>query len=307
MKNLFSLIIFLLFAWLAMWWYYSCDWCTKSRNKDTVVVPAIPDLEAEALAKKAYEDSIAAVHSAIGLFAKGPHNQDVFRYVENLKINNVNGEVFIPDALEGFGQQIADYLGQYQDQELVIYGYENSSENQDSTLLGIARANFIKNILVKNGINSNRIVTKSQLNAYTYSDDGSYNGGILLNFIPLNESRLVEVEKSIETRILYSNFAQKTFQPDATLSNYTLELKNYLDKYPNKSVEIIGYTDDIGDEESNLWYGQQRANNVRDYLISQGIPKNKITALSKGESNPIVPNENEENRAKNRRIEITVN
>jgi outer membrane protein OmpA-like peptidoglycan-associated protein len=146
-----------------------------------------------------------------------------------------------------------------------------------------------------------------QLNNYTYSDNGEYPGGILLNFSTLNEARLVEVEKSITTRTLHSNFGQKTFQPDATLSNYALELKNYINKYPDKSVIITGHTDDVGEEEANLWFGQQRANNVREYLISQGIAKDKIIALSKGESNPIVPNDSEENKAKNRRIEITVN
>ncbi|WP_025663718.1 OmpA family protein [Aquimarina megaterium] len=307
MKNFSSFLIFLLFAWLAIWWYYSCDWCTKSTNESIPVVEQKPDPELEALAKKAYEDSIAAANRNVGLFAKGPHGQDVFRYVENLKINNTNADVFIPNSLKGFSQQVADYLGQHQDQELIIYGYENSSENSDSTQLGISRANFIKDILVKAGINADRIVTKTQLNNYTYSNNGEYPGGILLNFSTLNEARLVEVEKSIATRTLHSNFGQKTFQPDATLSNYALELKNYINKYPDKSVIITGHTDDVGEEEANLWFGQQRANNVREYLISQGIAKDKIIALSKGESNPIVPNDNEENKAKNRRIEITVN
>ena len=70
---------------------------------------------------------------------------------------------------------------------------------------------------------------------------------------------------------------------------------------------MTGHTDDVGDEEANLWFGQQRANNVRQYLISQGIDADKVKATSKGESNPIVPNTSEENRAKNRRIEIIVN
>ncbi|WP_103068387.1 OmpA family protein [Aquimarina sediminis] len=308
MKNLISFLIFLLFAWLAIWWYYSCDWCSTDTDENVIVVDQKQDSEAELLAKKAYDDSVAAANKTVGFFAKGPQNQDVFRYIEDIKINKANGDVFIPSSLEGFEKQVADYLGKYQDQELIIHGFENNSEQQqDSVHLGIARANYMKSILVDAGVNPNRIVTKTKLHDYSYSDDGSYTGGILLNFDTLNESRLVEVEKSIATRILYSEFGQKTFQPDATLSNYTLELKNYLNKYPDKLVKIIGHTDNIGDEEANLWYGKQRANNVRDYLIAQGITKDKLTALSKGESSPIVPNDSDENRAKNRRIEITVN
>lgn len=307
MKNLFSFFIFLLFACLAMRWYYSCNWCRKDTGINTTYTEEKINPYTDALAKKAYGDSIAALSKTVGLYAKGPQSQEVFRYVENLKINNTNADVFIPKSLEGFDKQIANYLGKHQDQELVIYGYKNNDENNDSIDTGTARANFIKNILVEAGINPDRIISKPKPYSYQYSNDGTYEGGIELNFKTLSETRVVEVEKSIANRTLYSDFGQKTFQPDATLSNYTLELKNYLDKYPNKFVTIIGHTDDVGTDESNLWYGQQRSDNVKDYLISQGIPENKIKALSKGESDPIAPNDSEENRAKNRRIEITIN
>ncbi|WP_438711949.1 OmpA family protein [Aquimarina muelleri] len=307
MKNLFSFLIFLLFACLAMRWYYSCNWCKKDIGTNTTYIEEKIDPNIEVLAKKAYEDSIATLSKTVGLFAKGPQNQEVFRYIENLKINNRNTNVFIPKTLEGFDRQIVDYLGKHQDQELIIYGYKSNDENNDSIDTGTARANFIKDILIEAGVNPNRIISKSKPYAYQYSNDGTYEGGIELDFKTLSETRVIEVEKSIATRTLYSNFGQKTFQPDATLSNYTLELKNYLDKYPNKLVTIIGHTDDIGTNESNLWYGQQRSNNVKDYLVSQGIPEDKIKALSKGESTPIALNDSEENRAKNRRIEITIN
>ena len=47
--------------------------------------------------------------------------------------------------------------------------------------------------------------------------------------------------------------------------------------------------------------------NVKKYLVSRGIPSEKLTTQSKGESDPIVPNDTPENRNKNRRIEIIVN
>ncbi|GGX03864.1 hypothetical protein GCM10007384_02030 [Aquimarina muelleri] len=290
-----------------MRWYYSCNWCKKDIGTNTTYIEEKIDPNIEVLVKKAYEDSIATLSKTVGLFAKGPQNQEIFRYIENLKINNRNTNVFIPKTLEGFDRQIVDYLGKHQDQELIIYGYKSNDENNDSIDTGTARANFIKDILIEAGVNPNRIISKSKPYAYQYSNDGTYEGGIELDFKTLSETRVIEVEKSIATRTLHSNFGQKTFQPDATLSNYTLELKNYLDKYPNKLVTIIGHTDDIGTNESNLWYGQQRSNNVKDYLVSQGIPEDKIKALSKGESTPIALNDSEENRAKNRRIEITIN
>ncbi len=308
MKNFISLLTFLLFAWLGIWWYYSCNWCAKNTDTNTTIVKEALDKEAEAIAKKAYEDSLAVANAlSVGLFAKDNNDQELFSYSENLQINNADGNVLVPTALSNFSDQIVDYLGQNQDQELIITGYENTSENDNNSGLGISRANFIKDILVKAGVNENRIVTKTKLEDYNYTQEGIYNGGILLNFNPLDKSRLAEVEKSVATRTLYSNFGQKTFKPDATLINYALELKNYLNKYPDKKVQIIGHTDDVGEEKANLWYGQERANNVKTYLVSQGLSEEKIITSSKGETNPVVPNDTDENRAKNRRIEIIVN
>ncbi|WP_299222708.1 OmpA family protein [uncultured Aquimarina sp.] len=304
MKNLISFLIFILFALLGMWWYYSCNWCLGDRNKGSSIVEETIDSEAETKAKKAYEDSLALAH---GLYAKNNQNTDVFRYPENLQINNSNFTVNIPDRVQGFENKIADYLGQNQNQELVIYGYETSEEQKTDTLTGVSRANFIKDILVNAGINGDRIVTKAKLHTYNYDADGYYKGGILLNFTEIDESRLKEVEKGIANKTLYSDFGSKEFKPDATLSNYALELKNYLNKYPNKNVLITGHTDDVGDDAANQSIGLKRAGNVKNYLASQGIPLEKLTSESKGESSPVAPNDTEENRAKNRRIEIIVN
>ncbi len=305
MKNLISLLIFLLFAILGMWWYYSCNWCLGDKNKgSSIIVEEKTDPEAEALAKKAYEDSLALVH---GLFAINNHGDDIFRYPENLRINNSNGDVYIPEGISNFDKPIANYLGKNQDQELIVYGYETSSEKDQESGLGLSRANFIKEKLIQAGINEDRIITEAKLHDYVYDTNGNYHGGIILNFDTIDESRLKEVEKGIANKVLYAAFGAKDFKPDPTLANYSLELKNYLAKYPDKNVLIIGHTDNIGSSDSNYSYGNKRAANVMKYLISQGIPSNKLKASSKGETSPVASNDTEENRAKNRRIEIIVN
>ncbi|WP_378174581.1 OmpA family protein [Aquimarina sp. SS2-1] len=304
MKNLISFLIFILFALLGMWWYYSCNWCLGDRNKGSSVMEESIDPEAEAKAKKAYEDSLELAH---GFYAKDIQNADVFRYPENLRINNINGDIYIPNGIQGFEAKIASYLGQNQDQELLVYGYETATENTNQKELGLARANYLKDLLIKAGINGDRIVTKAKLYDYDYDTDGNYKGGILLNFAKIDESRLKEIEKGIANKTLYSDFGSKDFKPDATLKNYALELKNYLIKYPNKKVLITGHTDNVGDEVANQSIGLQRAQNVQNYLATQGIALEKLTAESKGESSPIAPNDTEENRAQNRRIEIIVN
>jgi outer membrane protein OmpA-like peptidoglycan-associated protein len=70
------------------------------------------------------------------------------------------------------------------------------------------------------------------------------------------------------------------------------------------NVEVRGHTDNIGSEAFNLGLSQRRAESVRDYLISKGVPAERLTAVGKGLSDPIAPNDTEEGRALNRRVTL---
>ena len=74
----------------------------------------------------------------------------------------------------------------------------------------------------------------------------------------------------------------------------------------NKDLEITvsGHADERGTREYNLALGQRRGEAVRDYLLLNGINKNRITVKSYGEEYPLVKGSNESSWAKNRRAEI---
>ncbi len=69
---------------------------------------------------------------------------------------------------------------------------------------------------------------------------------------------------------------------------------------------VFGFTDNVGTRDVNMDLSQKRANSVRDYLVSKGIPQDLITAQGKGPDNPISDNGSVEGRATNRRVEIVV-
>ena len=72
-----------------------------------------------------------------------------------------------------------------------------------------------------------------------------------------------------------------------------------------KQIRVIGYTDNIGSDEYNLKLSLQRAQSVADYLINCAKIDAKLFKIEgKGKANPIAPNDSDENRAKNRRVEI---
>lgn len=74
---------------------------------------------------------------------------------------------------------------------------------------------------------------------------------------------------------------------------------------PDLRVEIFGHTDNIGDPEKNLrYFGRIRAEAVRDYMISRGVPAASISCVSKGDTEPIAPNDTPEGRAQNRRANL---
>ncbi len=73
-----------------------------------------------------------------------------------------------------------------------------------------------------------------------------------------------------------------------------------------QSMVVLGFTDNVGSRDMNMDLSQKRANSVRDYLISRGIPQDLISAQGKGPDNPISDNNSVEGRASNRRVEIVV-
>ncbi|SFV53969.1 OmpA domain protein [hydrothermal vent metagenome] len=77
---------------------------------------------------------------------------------------------------------------------------------------------------------------------------------------------------------------------------------NTIKKYPQFTYIIKGYTDNRGRAEYNLKLSGQRANKVREYLISQGVDAGLLTSKGFGEENPIASNDTAEGRKKNRRV-----
>ncbi len=69
---------------------------------------------------------------------------------------------------------------------------------------------------------------------------------------------------------------------------------------------VYGFTDNVGSRDTNMDLSQKRAQSVRDYLVSKGIPGDLISAQGKGPDNPIGDNTSMEGRAENRRVEIVV-
>ena len=85
-----------------------------------------------------------------------------------------------------------------------------------------------------------------------------------------------------------------------------LMLTAFLQRNPELKVELAGHTDNVGSESYNLKLSTDRANVVRQALIENGIDEARLKAQGYGSSKPLVPNDSEENRARNRRTEMII-
>lgn len=136
-------------------------------------------------------------------------------------------------------------------------------------------------------------------------------GGVKLNIPKLGiESRLIdfiEDPSAIIDKEIWFDFDRILFDSKATIlraeSNEQIDnLAAILKAYPNVQLKLGGYTDNVGDEKSNLALSQQRAEAVRAAIIARGIDGGRLSAEGYGSAHPVAENATVEGQQKNRRI-----
>lgn len=76
--------------------------------------------------------------------------------------------------------------------------------------------------------------------------------------------------------------------------------------YPGLKIQVEGHTDSVGTDDYNLKLSQERADSVRTYLVTQGVPADTVTAVGLGKADPVASNDTAAGRQQNRRVELVV-
>ena len=130
-------------------------------------------------------------------------------------------------------------------------------------------------------------------------------GGFYYNLVNfLKNPADTAVPRTFVFEDLNFQFATTTLTPESkkTVDDLVVILK----AYPSAVVRLEGHTDNVGDAATNLKLSQDRANAIKNLLVSGGIDAVRLSTDGFGQDRPIDTNDTEEGRAKNRRTELVV-
>lgn len=79
-----------------------------------------------------------------------------------------------------------------------------------------------------------------------------------------------------------------------------------MNRYPSSTITVVGHTDNVGDAGYNQQLSQRRAWAVADVLTRSGVAPSRVSAVGRGEDQPVADNLTDAGRARNRRVEIII-
>lgn len=106
-----------------------------------------------------------------------------------------------------------------------------------------------------------------------------------------------------ESNAIYFKTGKAELEADEPLLDTGADIAK---RCPSVHFRVDGHTDNVGGRRFNQRLSELRAKSVVDYLTAKGVSASRIQSAGYGESHPVAPNDNEANRAKNRRIEFKV-
>ncbi|MDN5842980.1 MAG: OmpA family protein [Alcaligenaceae bacterium] len=124
--------------------------------------------------------------------------------------------------------------------------------------------------------------------------------------LPVAEAPVVAptASKVVLNADTFFDFDKSTIKPEGR--QILDQVASQADSINLETVIATGHTDSIGTEVYNQGLSERRANSVKNYLVSKGVPADRIYAEGKGELSPVASNKTREGRAQNRRVEIEI-
>ncbi len=219
----------------------------------------------------------------------------------------------LSDNNKKFLDEVVAYMKANPDYKLRLTGnYLPGEKNKDLfNNMGESRAAAIRDLLVAKGISADRFDLKGNQLAAGASLDQPVSFDAIIP-APKEEGKeeieYATAKQTFDDMVYYFDFGKADFNPDEPFKRYKEQVTAYLKDEANKGkkIQVIGHTDNIGSDAANMKLGASRAAVVKKFLTTDGVPANKVSSSSKGESQPAGPNDTEEQRQLNRRVNVKI-
>lgn len=304
-RGLFWLILILLALWLILGaFFFRRTFCGIGGT--AAAATAAPAAAATAITKAA---PWAAGYSVVNGAATNFKTSDHFRFPFSSKdyvtpIGGVDKKV----------NETAQYLIKNPNKSLTITGeYKDDEDNKTAfTNLGEARANSLKNLFVSKKVPANQIQLASRKVGTDHFKNNFLLGGAtyaISNKVTGKDERLERIKANLvgkPMRIYFNTNAQSVNLTQQQRVDFG-DMMYYLDRVSGSKLSIGGHTDNVGDAGNNRRLSRKRAEFVQTYLKGNGVNTGRMAASGFGDTKPIEDNSTDDGRAKNRRVEITLN
>ena len=125
---------------------------------------------------------------------------------------------------------------------------------------------------------------------------------VLINKVKAYLSEKLKQNLSVSFKTVFFDYNKSELSILTIHELYTLI--EFLKENPNTKVEVVGNTDNVGSWSKNLTLSQQRAQQVYNFLVYNGISSDRMYYYGRSSAIPLAKNDTDENRAKNRRVEV---
>jgi OOP family OmpA-OmpF porin len=190
----------------------------------------------------------------------------------------------------------------------IIIGHTDSTGSAEYNLgLSMRRAQAVSDYLANTGVDADilREVGRGEEDPIASNDtEEGRSQNRRVEIIAIAEPRALDTIRFPSVVLFPRRSAELTDHGKEVLDTQLQEARDMLSR--STYIEVIGHTDDVGDEDYNQELSEQRAESVRNYLIGADVDGSKMVAVGAGESMPIASNKTEEGRAENRRVEVMV-
>lgn len=215
---------------------------------------------------------------------------------------NEEGKATIETYRKTLGPELTDaYI-------VVIVGHTDSSGDASYNMaLSLKRAESVADYLIATGVNEDQIRVIGRGSKEPIASNETREGRIQnrrVDILVVAEVRALDALLFPSVALFERKSAELTEQGMVLIDKSFMSARELLKRAT--FIEIVGHTDDKGDDNDNMVLSEKRAESVRDYLISKGLDANKMITTGMGESMPITSNDTKQGRAKNRRVEILI-